>query len=159
MSRGGDVARFYIPWVPRPGLMKRMGRWHVQIFRLTGGVIGRRADGLDMLLLTTRGRKTGLARATPLPYFVDADRLILIASFGGGEVDPAWAINLDAEPEVGIELSGESFAARARRARPAERARLWATITAEHPRYQVYQSNTSREIPVIVVEREGAPAA
>ena len=67
----------YIKWVPEPRMMKRMGEWHVRLYRWTGGILGGRMDGLDMLLLTTRGRKSGLERTVPLPYFRDGDRYLL----------------------------------------------------------------------------------
>jgi len=153
------LAGFYIPWVPRPWLMKRMGRWHVRLFRATRGLVGRRADGLDMLLLTTRGRRSGALRTTPLPYFRDAGRLVVVASSGGSDRDPAWLRNLDAEPAVSVELGASPVAAHARRARPAERARLWATITHAHPRYRAYQQKTSREIPLVVLEPSRPDAA
>ncbi|MAE94265.1 MAG: hypothetical protein CL910_06355 [Deltaproteobacteria bacterium] len=136
--------------------MKRIGRFHTWLFRRTGGRIGGRVDGLDVLLLTVRGRRSGLPRTQPLPYFHDSqhpgERLVLLASFGGNERDPDWCRNLDEDPEVKVRLKQASGKGSARRAAGEERTRLWREITEEHPRYLAYQDKTRREIPVVVIE-------
>ena len=146
------MAEWYIPWVPRPRTMKWMGRVHTALFRATRGLIGRRADGLDMLLLTTTGHRSGVARTVPLPYFRDAGRIVLVGSFGGNDRDPAWIANLRGDPEVAVQLAGRAVAGRARIADMAERERLWQAITSDHPRYLAYQSSTERQIPLAVIE-------
>ena len=141
----------YIKWVPEPGLMKRMGNWHVRLYRWTGGILGGRMDGLDMLLLTTRGRKSGLERTVPLPYFRDGDRYLLIASYGGNARNPAWLDNLAVDADVTVQVGFRRRKARAVVATGAERERLWTEVTAMFPRYLAYQQKTAREIPVVVV--------
>ena len=141
----------YIKWVPKPGLMKRMGRWHVRLYRLTGGLLGGRMDGLDMLLLTTRGRKTGVARTVPLPYFRDGEHYLLIASYGGNVRNPAWLDNLVADGEVTIQVGFRRRKARAEVASGAEHERLWREVTASFPRYLEYQRKTARQIPVVII--------
>lgn len=141
----------YIKWVPEPGLMKRMGHWHVRLYRLTGGILGGRMDGLDMLLLTTRGRKSGLERTVPLPYFRDGDRYLLIASYGGNARNPAWLDNLAANGEVTIQVGFRRRKARAEVAAGAEHERLWRELTASFPRYLEYQKKTARRIPIVVL--------
>ena len=145
------MARDYIRWVPGVRAMKRMGRVHAWLYRGTRGAIGARADGLDMLLLTTRGRRTGLLRTTPLPFFRDAGDLLLIASFGGNPRNPDWLGNLIAEPKVRVQVRGRMDEALARVAEGAERQRLWDAITAEQPRYVDYQARTQRAIPLVVL--------
>ncbi len=132
--------------------MKRVGKLHTFLFRATGGLIGRRADGLDMLLLTTTGHRSGIARTTPLPYFRDGARLVLIASFGGNDRDPAWLGNLRAKAAVRIQLGRRAIEATAKVADEPERARLWWEITADHPRFLVYQAKTDRQIPLAIIE-------
>ena len=145
------MAADYIRWVPGVRVMKLMGRVHTLVYRATRGRFGARADGLDMLLLTTRGRRTGKLRTTPLPFFRDGDDLVLIASFGGNNRDPAWCGNLAREPKVVVQFRDRSAEFESRTAEGAERERLWRTITAEHPRYLEYQRSTERGIPVVVL--------
>lgn len=146
----------YVKWVPKPPLMKRIGRWHTALYRLTGGLVGGRMDGLDMLLLTTKGCKSGTARTVPLPYFRDGDRYLLIASYGGNPRNPAWLKNIAADGDVGIQVGRRRQRARARIAQGAERERLWSAVTRLFPRYLEYQKKTERVIPVVVLEAREA---
>jgi deazaflavin-dependent oxidoreductase (nitroreductase family) len=142
----------FISWVPAPTTIKRIDKVHTFLYRATFGLVGSRLDGLRVLLLTTRGRRTGRARRVPLPYFRDGDRYLLVGSFGGGAQNPAWIGNLLADPEVQVQSGWRRWQARARMTEGAERARLWANIAREFPRYADYQAMTSREIPVVVLE-------
>lgn len=142
----------YIKYVPEPGTMKRIGKLHTRLYRASGGLIGGRIDGLDILLLTTIGRKSGEERTVPLPYFRDGQRYVLIASFGGNEKNPAWFHNLSANPDVKLQVGFRRMQAKAIVTEPAERARIWGQITHEFPRYLVYQQKTERQIPVVVLE-------
>ena len=144
--------RFYIPWVPSVPTMKRISRIHTWVFRKTRGFLGSRMDGLDMLLLTTTGRKTGQPRTQPLPYFRDQDRVLLVASFGGGDRDPDWCRNLAELPSVDVQIKRDTIKGQARLSHGEEREKLWRDITDEHPRYLEYQKSTTREIPVIVIQ-------
>jgi deazaflavin-dependent oxidoreductase (nitroreductase family) len=143
----------YIRYVPSASAIKRIGEWHVRLYRATGGLIGRRVDGLDILLLTTVGNKTGLTRTVPLPYFRDGGRLVLVASFGGNAKHPAWFHNLKARPEVAVQVGKERFNVRAVVTEGGERARLWAQLTHDYPRYLNYQAKTERQIPLVALER------
>jgi deazaflavin-dependent oxidoreductase (nitroreductase family) len=145
------MAGDYIRWVPGVRVMKLMGRVHARLYRATRGRLGARADGLDMLLLTTRGRRTGKLRTTALPFFRDGNDLVLIASFGGNDRDPAWRGNLAREPKLRVQFRSRSAEIESRTAQGIERERLWKTITADHPRYLEYQRSTEREIPVVVL--------
>jgi deazaflavin-dependent oxidoreductase (nitroreductase family) len=141
----------YIKWVPEPRLMKRMGNWHVMLYRLTGGLLGGRMDGLDMLLLTTRGRKSGKPRTVPLPYYRDGERLLVIASYGGNARNPQWLENVAADADVEVQIGFKRRKARASVTTGAERERLWQAVTSFFPRYLEYQKKTAREIPVVVL--------
>jgi deazaflavin-dependent oxidoreductase (nitroreductase family) len=128
-----------------------VGHTHRAIYRATGGRLGSRLPGLDVLLLTTRGRKTGLERTLPMPYFRDGNDYILVGSNGGLPRDPAWWFNLQAEPNASVLIRREVVAVHARLASPEERERLWPRLTRENPNYARYARKTSREIPVIVL--------
>lgn len=141
----------YIRFVPRPELMKRIGKWHVSLYRATRGVLGKRVDGLDILLLTTTGKKTGIARTVPLPYFRDGKNYVLVASFGGNDKNPAWFYNLKATPEVQVEVGFKRLTLRAEIPEAYERDRIWSQITHDFPRYLNYQAKTERKIPVVVL--------
>jgi deazaflavin-dependent oxidoreductase (nitroreductase family) len=130
------------------------GDEHVQRYQETDGEVGHDWRGTSTLLLTTTGRKTGEQRTTPLIYQpVGGDAYAIVASKGGADQPPAWYLNLQAEPTVGVQVKGDRFTARARTATPDEKPDLWRTMTATWPAYDDYQSNTEREIPVVVLER------
>ncbi len=141
----------YIRFVPRPNTIKHIGKWHVRLYRATRGLIGKRVDGLDILLLTTTGKKTGIARTVPLPYFRDGQDYVLVASFGGNDKNPAWIYNIKASADVKVEVGFRRFTARAHIPEGAERERIWAQITHDFPRYLNYQKKTERQIPVVVL--------
>ena len=130
------------------------GDEHVQRYRETGGEVGHRwKRGSKVLLLTTKGRKTGQARTSPLIYEEDGDRYVVVASKGGAQTHPRWYLNLREDPEVELQVVDEVFPARARTAEGEERDRLWQLVTQQWPDYDRYQTKTEREIPVVVLER------
>jgi deazaflavin-dependent oxidoreductase (nitroreductase family) len=106
-----------------------------------------------VLILTTTGRRSGEQRSTPLIYQRHGDDYLVVASQGGSPQPPAWYLNLQADPEVRVQVKGDRFAARARTARPDEKPELWQAMTAVWPAYDDYQRKTDREIPVVVLER------
>jgi deazaflavin-dependent oxidoreductase (nitroreductase family) len=116
--------------------------------------------GRDVLLLTTRGKKSGLERTSPLVYSRDGDRLVIIASKGGSPTNPGWFHNLKASPVVTIELGGERFSARAAAAEPeSERRRLYDQHSVKNPAFRDYEKKTTRRIPVVILERLSPTAA
>jgi deazaflavin-dependent oxidoreductase (nitroreductase family) len=107
-----------------------------------------------ILLLTTRGRRSGEARLTPLNYSRAGDAYVVIASKGGSPTHPAWYLNLVADPDVTIEVGTETFAARARVAAEPERTRLFDAQAALMPFFDGYRRRTrEREIPIVVFDR------
>lgn len=130
------------------------GDEHVRAYRETDGVEGHDwRDGTSILLLTTKGRKSGTPRTSALIYGeADGDHVI-VASLGGRPNHPAWYLNLDADPDVEVQVRGDVFRARARTATGEERERLWALMVDEFPTYAEYQTRTDRVIPVVVLER------
>ncbi|MEU3725652.1 nitroreductase family deazaflavin-dependent oxidoreductase [Streptomyces sp. NPDC031705] len=121
---------------------------HIRRFEETGG---RPRPGISDLLLTTRGRRSGVLRRTALAYVRDGDAYVLTASNAGGDRHPAWYLNLTADPAVTLQVGTGTFPALARRASPAEAERLWPAVVAAMPSYAVYREATSREIPLVLV--------
>ena len=111
--------------------------------------------GRSLLLLTTRGAKTGHERTNPLAYTRDGDRIFVIASKGGAPTNPDWYRNLRANPRVTVEIGPERFEANATVAKGAERRRLYDLQAARMPAFKDYETKTTREIPVVVLERAG----
>jgi len=129
---------------------------HIQRYVATGGEDGHEwRPGVPTLLLTTRGRKSGVLRRTALIYGRDADAYLVVASQGGSPRHPAWYLNLVAEPQVHVQVGSEEFDARARPATPEERVRLWPEMSRIWPAYDDYQRKTDREIPVVVLTPTG----
>jgi deazaflavin-dependent oxidoreductase (nitroreductase family) len=129
-------------------------RAHVAAFRLSGGRLGGRAYGAPVLLLHHTGAKSARKRISPLLYMPDGDRMVVVASKGGYPKNPAWFHNLMANPDTEVELPREGrLAVRARRASPEERRELWPRVVDLYGGYADYQASTSREIPVVVLDR------
>jgi deazaflavin-dependent oxidoreductase (nitroreductase family) len=128
---------------------------HIRGYVESGGKRGHHWNGVPTLLLTTRGRKSGKLRRTALIYGRDGERYVVVASLGGAPQHPQWYLNLTRHPEVTVQVGAETFAARARTATPAEKPRLWQEMASIWPSYDTYQAKTTREIPVVVLERLG----
>ncbi len=129
---------------------------HIGRYVASGGEKGHEwRPGVPTLLLTTRGRTSGLLRRTALIYGQDGDSYVVVASYGGSAEHPAWYRNLDADPRVHVQVGAEEFDALARTATAAERARLWVQMTRTWPEYDAYQTRTDREIPVVLLDRAG----
>jgi deazaflavin-dependent oxidoreductase (nitroreductase family) len=126
---------------------------HVWLFRSSGGKRGSSLNGQDVVLLTTRGRKTGKQRSVPLMGFADGADRIVIGSKGGTPEHPAWFLNLEADPDVSVEVGGERWRAKAVITADDERERLWNTIVAKAPQFSGYAKKTTRKIPVIRLVR------
>jgi deazaflavin-dependent oxidoreductase (nitroreductase family) len=136
----------------RDSSVKRWSRFHRELYRLTGGLLGSRLVGNDMLLLTTRGRKTGADHTVPLLYIGHQGALAVIASYGGRDHHPEWYLNLVADPVVTARMRNRIVRLTARTAAPAERETLWPRVVASYPDYAVYQERTEREIPIVLLE-------
>jgi len=130
------------------------GEEHVRRYRETDGREGHEwRKGSTILLLTTTGRNTGRETTTPLIYGMDGENAVVVASKGGAPAHPGWYRNLAKNPEVGVQILGDRFRARARTAAGEERERLWRMMNEIWPDYDAYQGKTDREIPVVVLER------
>jgi deazaflavin-dependent oxidoreductase (nitroreductase family) len=133
--------------------MTLFGEEHVRRYVETDGEEGHDWQGTQTLILTTTGRRSGQSRSTPLIYGRSGDDYLVVASKGGADEPPAWFRNIEADPAVEVQVKGDRFKARARTATPEEKPDMWSTMTSEWPAYDEYQEKTSREIPVVVLER------
>jgi deazaflavin-dependent oxidoreductase (nitroreductase family) len=126
----------------------------IEEFRANGGKVGNFAN---MVLVHHKGAKSGTKRVSPLAGLFDGDNVVVFASFAGAPNDPAWFVNLMANPqtvvEVGTEAGAETWPVTARVAEGAERERLWAAQKAALPIFSEYETKTDRKIPVVVLER------
>jgi deazaflavin-dependent oxidoreductase (nitroreductase family) len=124
---------------------------HQFVYEHSGGRIGARLGRTAMLLLHTTGRKTGRTRIAALLYHREREHYIVVGSKGGSDAPPAWLLNLQARPDVEVQVGTRRFRARARIASAAERRRLWPEVTRLWPQYDRYQSQTSRVIPLVIL--------
>jgi deazaflavin-dependent oxidoreductase (nitroreductase family) len=129
-------------------LFTRAATW---LYRQSGGKIAGTMQGAPVLLLTTRGRKTGKSRTLPLIYGEDGNELVVVASKGGWPQHPHWYQNLRTDPKVEVLQGARKRAMIARTANSAERARLWPRMVEIYKPYSDYQSWSDREIPLVIL--------
>ncbi|MCW2496777.1 nitroreductase family deazaflavin-dependent oxidoreductase [Jatrophihabitans sp.] len=133
--------------------MTLFGKEHVDRYVETDGAEGYDWRGTTILLLSTTGRKSGKGYTHPLIYRDYGDDYLIVASKGGAPEPPEWFLNLQANPEVGVQIKGETFTAHARVATAEEKPAMWAHMLEVWPDYAEYQTKTDREIPIVVLER------
>jgi F420H(2)-dependent quinone reductase len=136
-------------------LFNAVGRLQVRLMRLTRGRVGGKLMGVPVLVLHHRGRRSGEERETPLMYLDDGADVVVVASKGGTDTHPAWFHNLMAMPETEVEVGRERRRVRPRLADAEERAGLWPRLVGLYRPFEQYQTFTSREIPVVVLEPVG----
>lgn len=139
-------------------LIRALSRVHGAIYRTSRGRLLGRLAGMPVLLLTTTGRRTGRRRTATLTYFRDGGDLVLIGSFGGSDLPPAWWLNLQADPKASVLIGGTTSTVTARAATVEERDRLWPLVTTTNPGYARYQERTARPIPVVLLMPESVGA-
>lgn len=130
--------------------------WNASIiaeFRANLGKVGGSFKGAPMVLIGTKGARTGQLRTNPLVYLADGDRIVVFASKAGAPKNPDWYHNLRANPEVTVEVGPETFQAKAVILEGEERERLYAEQARRFPNFAEYQAKTTRVIPVIALER------
>jgi deazaflavin-dependent oxidoreductase (nitroreductase family) len=126
---------------------------HRAIFNASKGRIFGTAFGMPVAELLTTGRRSGKKRSTMLAVpITEGDHLVLVASFGGDDRNPAWYLNLKTNPEVRVTTAGSTRSMIARSATEEERAKLWPRITSVFEGYARYQKRTERPIPVVILE-------
>lgn len=126
----------------------------IQKYLETDGRSGQNSQGVTTLLLTTRGRKSGLLRRTALINGMDGDHAIIVASNGGSDHAPLWYLNLVENPDVEVQIGADKFSAIAHTADAIERKKLWPLMASIFPNYDKYQASTKRVIPVVVLVRK-----
>ncbi len=125
---------------------------HVERYLATDGADGYEFHGATCVILTTRGRRTGAIRRSPIVRVCDGGRYLAVASMGGAPKHPMWYLNLQANPEVTIQDKGEVHNLVARTATAVEKEELWPIAVAEWPDYENYQKRTERDIPLVICE-------
>lgn len=136
------------------GLIKRIGKFQVFIYRLSGGRLMNTFLGAPVAILTHTGRKSGAIRRTPLVYALDGDSVILAGSKGGMSKPPMWKHNLDANPNCEIQIGANNRLVTARVASAEEEERLWPLLTAVYAGFDEYRARTEgvRHINLYVLE-------
>ncbi|OBA79519.1 deazaflavin-dependent nitroreductase [Mycobacterium sp. 1164966.3] len=133
---------------PDTGTLNAFNNNIIEEFRANNGKVGGQFVNANLLLLTTTGAKSGQKRISPLAYFRIDGKLIIIGSFAGADVNPAWVHNLRANPSAHIEVGSDGFDVTARELPSDERDELFEKVAAAAPGFAEYQSKTSRVIPL-----------
>jgi len=142
----------FISYVPGPLALRMISKVHTALYRMTGGSLGHQLDGLDILLLTTIGFRTGKHYQTPMPYFQHPGGFLLIASNAGQKTNPGWYYNLIHQPGVEIQIRRNQIQAFASILEGDEREAWWSRLIDLQPRYIQYQQTTTRLIPLVLLE-------
>jgi deazaflavin-dependent oxidoreductase (nitroreductase family) len=138
--------------IPDAETIKAFNKTIIDEFRANDGKVGGQFAGSDLLLLTTTGAKSGQRRTSPLAYLRIDGKLIIIGSFAGADVDPAWVHNLRANPSAHVEIGTGSFDMVARELAPDERDSAFPKIAAAAPGFADYQAKTTRVIPLFLLQ-------
>jgi deazaflavin-dependent oxidoreductase (nitroreductase family) len=125
----------------------------IEEFRANGGKLGGSFEGAPMLLLHSKGAKSGKERVNPMMYQKVDDGYAVFASKAGAPTNPDWYHNLVANPKTRIEIGGDSYDVTARVAEPDERRRIWEAQKQAFPNFAEYEQTAGREIPVVLLER------
>lgn len=143
--------------MPSDNALKAMNFFHRVILKVSFGKVGWSASNMPVLELTTTGRKSGAARSVMLTSpLQEGTTVVIVASRGGDDTNPAWFLNLVDDPAVTVSRGGQpAVPMHARVATPEERARMWPLVVADHKNYAGYQTNTDREIPLVLLEPMG----
>ena len=135
--------------------MTLFGNDHVRRYQETDGAEGYHwRNETTILLLTTKGRRSGEERTSALIYRDYDDKQLIVASKGGADRPPAWFLNLESDPDVQVQIKGDKFAAHAHVATSDEKPAMWEHMVQVWPDYANYQAKTDRDIPVVVLERQ-----
>ena len=132
---------------------KLFGKVHHAIYRLCGGRLGARMGLIDVALVETIGRKTGQTRPVPIACYTYRDSIVVSASNSGKESHPVWYLNMQANPEVNVQLGKERFRAIAEDVIESERDALWQTIVQLNKHQGEYLEKAQRKIPLVWLRR------
>jgi deazaflavin-dependent oxidoreductase (nitroreductase family) len=132
--------------------LRLWGKLNVPLYRLSRGRLFGKVGRAPVLLLTTTGRRSGEPRTAPVLYHRDGERIVVIGSNAGNQRAPAWALNLEANPDCEVELGARRSSARARIAQREERERLWNAMSDQFGGFEHYRERTDRDIRVFVLD-------
>ena len=132
---------------------KWFGKFHTKLYRLSGGRIGAKLDGLEMILLDTIGRKSGQVRTVPLACYSYKDSVIVVAGNSGLDREPVWWLNLKSQPEINVQLGRENFKVAAEELLDNERDECWQQVVNVNSRLIEYKEKVSRQIAVVYLRR------
>jgi deazaflavin-dependent oxidoreductase (nitroreductase family) len=132
--------------------LRATGQLNIPLYKLSGGRIGGRLDRAPILLLTTVGRRSGKERTAPVVYLRDGERMIVIGSNAGNKRPPAWALNLEQNPEAEVQVRRERWPVRARIAEGPEHDELWRRMNEQFSGFDDYRERTTRDIRLFVLE-------
>ena len=127
----------------------------IEEFRANGGKVGGNFEGAPMLLLHTTGAKSGKERVNPMMYRDVGDELAVFATKAGAPTNPDWYHNLLAHPETTAEIGTDTVSVVAREAKGDERTKIWEAQKKDYPGFAEYEAGTTRQIPVVILERKG----
>src|SRR5215510_6290178 len=133
----------------KPRTIRLIGRLHAWLWKLTGGRLRYVFGGAPFMMLVTRGRKTGRERTTPVLYLQYGADLIVVGSFGGNDMHPAWYLNLEHRPEAEVLINGEHRRLLANKVSPEEKEVIWPRLIKMYPNFAIYQQRTRRKIPLL----------
>jgi deazaflavin-dependent oxidoreductase (nitroreductase family) len=136
--------------------MAEVNDWNAKIieeFRANEGRVGGQFEGAPMILVHHIGAKTGEERVNPLMYRPIGDNFAVFASYAGAPTNPDWYHNLIAHPSVDVEVGTETIPVTARVTEGPERDEIWAAQKADYPGFADYEAKTTRQIPVVMLER------
>ena len=143
-----------MPAVRKTKLMQLVWKWPPRIYRATGGRVLGSMMGLPVLLLNTRGRKSGAPRTSALMYLPEGGAAVVVGSYAGEPRHPDWWLNLLADPHGTVQRGRTVTAIVAREAEGTERERLWNEFVRRDSGYAEYARRTTRRIPVVVLQPE-----
>jgi deazaflavin-dependent oxidoreductase (nitroreductase family) len=139
--------------------MAEMNDWNRQIieeFRANQGKVGGMFAGATLLILHSKGAKSGKEHVNPVMYRQDGDRYVVFASKGGAPTNPDWYHNLVANPDAKVEVGTDTVDVGAVVTKDEERDELWSKQVADYPQFGEYEKKTTRKIPVVALERRGS---
>ncbi|HST54985.1 MAG TPA: nitroreductase family deazaflavin-dependent oxidoreductase [Solirubrobacteraceae bacterium] len=152
MSRAADFYAKLSPYLAhRPGATAAT-RAHAWVMRASGGRLGTRLLGVNILVMRTIGRRSGQPREAPAFFVPHGDAFAVVASNAASKATPAWWLNLQANPDADALVRGKWSPVRARRATDAETAELWPRFVSEYKGFDHYKSIATREMPVVLLE-------
>jgi F420H(2)-dependent quinone reductase len=134
------------------GALKAIGRFNIPLYRLSRGRLMGTVAGVPVLLLTSTGRRSGQLRTAPVLFAQVGDSVAVIGSNAGNTNEPAWSLNLKANPDAEVEIRGSHRPVRARITEGQERAEVWRTMNRDYPGFDRYDERTSRDIAVFLLE-------